>query len=239
MMDEPRIWSDKIESRGSFQERAALFEMMKHSDILLESLVSDEAVSVAVVGNSPCEIGCRAGALIDAHDVVIRFNRFATGGTLAADYGTKTTIEVRAFGAFPAEEEKPNTRPMFLTGHNIMLRQLNWDRVLRHWRAKRAIAQLPSHVYRYLIATLNATPSAGLVVLYALRQLRGKLKRNSVFGFSLIDQIQTRDSRAHYFDSEKASSKHDWRSERVVFDSLFDSNGKDVQVENKRTDRSG
>ena len=45
----------------------------------------------AVVGSGGTLIGSGAGAAIDAHDVVFRFNLAPTGGQWAADVGTRTT----------------------------------------------------------------------------------------------------------------------------------------------------
>lgn len=47
--------------------------------------------SVAIVGNAPCVLNHRHGALIDSHDLVVRFNRARTGG-LEEAIGSRTDV---------------------------------------------------------------------------------------------------------------------------------------------------
>lgn len=47
---------------------------------------------IAVVGNGPYEIGKNKGQEIDSHDVVYRFNNYATDEKFKCDYGSKITV---------------------------------------------------------------------------------------------------------------------------------------------------
>jgi len=51
-----------------------------------------ENKSIAIVGNSPCEIGKHRGKDIDNHDIVIRFNNYILDNDTTIDYGKKENI---------------------------------------------------------------------------------------------------------------------------------------------------
>ena len=75
------------------QKSSKLFIEFKKNKDAFKGLVTNK--KVAIVGNSPCEKGKNKGQEIDAHDVVVRFNRIDKISGLEKDYGSKTTIWVR------------------------------------------------------------------------------------------------------------------------------------------------
>lgn len=63
--------------------------------------------SVVLVGNGPGVIGANIGAIIDAHDEVVRFNNFKTAG-FERDIGAKTTLwSTFGKGVVPADSPPP------------------------------------------------------------------------------------------------------------------------------------
>ena len=75
---------------------AGIFEKFENSrrEKTFINFIKDK--KIAIVGNGPQEIGKNKGAEIDAHDVVIRFNKFKLDG-YESDYGIKTDVWCRNF----------------------------------------------------------------------------------------------------------------------------------------------
>src|SRR5262249_31436569 len=61
--------------RGEIFDLATLHTHIEDVSQSLLALLRDITRSVAIVGNSACELGSRKGRRIDAHDMVVRFNR--------------------------------------------------------------------------------------------------------------------------------------------------------------------
>ncbi len=184
---------------------------------IFEKLVQGK--SVAIVGNGPSEANRGRGAEIDSHDIVIRFNNYATAG-FERDYGSKTDIWVRGSG-----------------GDDIIDRVNADDYKLIMWEAD--YMHFPIHfnnldiLYRYL--SLNnkkcsnfdfethyslreasgiSFPSTGLVTVWKIYDLLGKATNHvSLYGFSFQEE-NANNSYQHYFkrrdpdDARRRSEVH-------------------------------
>lgn len=71
---------------------AKIYEHIKNNQekLLLERILLNK--TVAIVGNSPCEIGQNKGFEIDKNDIVIKFNNFSNSEKYQNDYGTKNDV---------------------------------------------------------------------------------------------------------------------------------------------------
>lgn len=71
---------------------AKIYEHIKNNQekLLLEKILLNK--TVAIVGNSPCEIGQNKGFEIDKNDIVIKFNNFSNSEKYQNDYGTKNDV---------------------------------------------------------------------------------------------------------------------------------------------------
>lgn len=185
-----------------------------------EALMRDRSVRIAVVGNSPIEAGRGRGAEIDRHDLVIRFNNYSDDPAYAADYGRRTDVWVRAGSHAGVWRRQPQTyRWIVFSGpdrrhHGVRA----WD-VIDVVAGGGHAAFVPTRIATDLSRSLGYAPSAGLLILYWLKCLRGTLTDGSVslYGFSLDDQ-PAGEARL-YFDrpdegiADKHVSRHNWTAE--------------------------
>ena len=211
--------------RAHIFELADLYDHLKSGTKSLVDTLRNQSITLAIVGNSPCELGYKRGPLIDSHDLVARFNLFSTDDKFVADYGQKCSIHVRR----PAPEEYNSL------SHKAGLTVLNWAdlpyRLRRHGSALKLfregvkLAGFPLGFHQPLYRELKAQPSAGLVFASLIKSVRGILPRESCFGFSFVDQIA--ETSAHYFQEARPSFKHRWLEERSMFERMTALGGKE------------
>lgn len=84
---------------------------------IFENTIKDKRV--AIVGNAPSEIGKSKGKLIDAYDLVIRFNNYEIKG-FEDDYGNNTDIWIRN-GCVNKERDYQNINYIYLNQIFIIL----------------------------------------------------------------------------------------------------------------------
>lgn len=159
---------------------------------LFESVVAGKA-RVAIVGNGPSEMGKGKGAEIDSHDIVIRFNNFATAG-FEADYGSKTDIWVRGSGGDDIVDRVDADQfklivweadymhfPIHFDNLDIMVRYLAKD------RRKCTNFSFKDHIDLREASGISF-PSSGLVAFWKLYNLIGVMvHRVSLYGFSFLE----------------------------------------------------
>lgn len=181
--------------------------------------LADPSVSIAVVGNSGVEAGKGQGAAIDAHDIVIRFNKLNVVEDAQVDYGsridmlvTNYTLIARFLGAL--------TVPMIVTGQDWEVFTTFKNPATKHAEAGIDIATVPRAVRKTLNQALKATSSSGIQILSMLAEMRSGLKNVDLYGFSLIDQIGEAPTSANYFRSSRPSANHNWRGEAIILDAL-------------------
>lgn len=200
---------------------AQLYRSIRDETEALGERIARNDVSCAIVGNSPCEKGSRNGPLIDGHDVVVRFNYFELGPDHERDYGSKFTIHGRGPGA-SGELAKRSLRAdqTVICTYDFAHLKRNWRLFLDLWQQGARIASLPRGFHLPLQQELRAEPSLGLAFLAFAKSVRGRLPRESCFGFSFVDQIGPSATSAHYFDNNAPALTHRWVEERAIFERL-------------------
>ncbi len=201
---------------------ASLFQSLVDGGAYLSNMVKREPSSVAVVGNSACEIGLGKGQHIDGHDLVIRFNRVAVGDLHRTDYGSKTDVHVLPIRADPRSFPPASGASViaYVMPH-ARFRFRHWDSALAHMNAGRKVADFPGPGFSKLATRLRAPPSAGLRVLDYLSEQTRRPESVGAFGFSFTDQIGKTAQSSHYFEATRPSMHHNWLKEREIFDAMF------------------
>lgn len=203
------------------RRRAALLDAMELEAARFTAVLCDPDTSVAVVGNSPVELGRGRGAAIEKHDYVVRFNDYQAGGKYAADYGSRTDFAIRHRQNVVKLTDESHPRDTVIILRHEIFREQDWARILELHDAGVRFGYLPWSAYRMAAERVARTPSAGLAVAVYMAHHRERLRRDSFFGFSLTDQVGG-DRKAHYFDALPPSMIHDWQREAELFASLFE-----------------
>lgn len=201
---------------------ATLYDELADSETVLRQRLGDPHVSCAVVGNSACEIGRGNGPTIDAHEEVVRFNRFDTSPPYDRDYGRKTSILVRVGNDKPeiGVDLPPGTLVLISSG-SILYRGRAWRAALRMRQEGHRLCVFPQRFHTQLSKMVVGSPSSGLSFVHLLKSLRGTLRREDFFGFAFVDQIGEQPKSAHYFEAARPSFVHKWDKELEIFNSLF------------------
>ena len=206
--------------RARISEFADLYAKLNDGTTSLMNLLRDKNYSIAIVGNSPCEIGSGKGLSVDSHDLVARFNLFSISEKFACDYGRKCSIHVRH-----PEDERINDASLasdwtVINRPDLVYRQRKWKNVLALSIAGARLSALPTGFHQPLYRTLRAEPSAGITFCALVKAVRGHLPRTSCFGFSFVDQTGKSPTSAHYFGNSRPSFKHHWTREKVMLEEL-------------------
>ena len=205
-----------------FHEYHVFYEMIRSNFINFEKLMRENYGSVCVVGNSPCDLGCGNGSKIDSHNIVVRFNNFATDHRFSNDYGQKTNVWVKA-GSFREVKRRDlqDFKQIIISGSNHLSRTPRCQDLFLEfmWEGVNASTFPPEIVYE-VYRNIKTPPSAGIIMLYWLYKTNGPLDINSVYGFSFTDQ--NRGVSSHYFeDTKKGDYRHDWDAEERFFKTLL------------------
>lgn len=210
--------------RAKYEPEISLSEKFRNGRGRFQDIVSDESISLCIVGNSPCERGRGLGAFIDSHDVVIRFNDYSTAPEYSEDYGRKTDIWSRNYtyqNIWRRDSEK--FRHTLLPGLSLYWRVPNgYQFLVDHAASGNSAEDVPVRIYHNLMVRVGVPPSSGLLVLYWIFAIRGGLKNVSVFGFSMMDQNGIGPVR--YFEDGVVRAKHpphSWQREWAVFNELI------------------
>lgn len=158
--------------------------------------------TVAIVGNSPNILGKKQGKIIDDRDIVIRMNSFALNDELKEDIGSK--INVWVHNAVSATSKCDNMNKIddfdyiFLIDdywHKCQIRtdgdiDLFLDKFYDVCKNKKAkLIYCPPEIKFDLKEKSGLRhPSAGLIILYYIYYLHGKLSSDSVFAFNEVEQ---------------------------------------------------
>lgn len=183
--------------------------------------LADPVHQIAVVGNSPCERGRGQGAQIDQHDRVIRFNAFDLAAPYAPDYGTRVDWVVRSAASDANLELDPQYqhKTVVISYIGFLARFRGWPLVQRLQAAGHRVCCYPAHLHQGLIQTLQRSPSAGLSMVWLLKQLRASaIHAVDYYGFAFTDQIGESATSSHYFEQATPSLRHAWQQERGCFE---------------------
>ncbi|MEE4248336.1 MAG: glycosyltransferase family 29 protein [Kangiellaceae bacterium] len=191
----------------------AMLDTFAHQGDLFGDLVTARANSIAIVGNSPVLLDHTAGAEIDDHDVVIRFNNYQLGPDMRGSTGRRTTVWFHTGGYdWLWRRDRAVFELSVLPGRAGFYRCLNGqDLILDHALRGQVCDFIPHNIYHSLLKTHDVgAPSMGLLCLAWVHDLLGGLGNVSLYGFRMLDQPQFQTS--DYFDQGHPSAKHphDW-----------------------------
>lgn len=196
-----------------------IYNKIERSSGIFEDLVG-KANSIAIVGNSPIEIGKGLGASIDKHELVIRFNNFSTSSEFRSDYGSKTDVWIKA-GYFDlmsrrsVEEFKLIVQPM----GDMVHRDPKACSYVLDYVDNDVMVEFFDPVLSYeLYHILGAQPSSGIMVLYYIYKIIGKIPEKSVFGFAFVDQAKGSTGYTHRVKAGKFY--HNWQGELDLFNKI-------------------
>jgi len=214
-----KLFSQAEKARGLLARSIAINQLLEELGTV------DSGKRVALVGNGPSLEGNGAGTDIDAHDIVIRFNN--TGivvdatAEIEADIGSKTTLWVASPG-LNFDTVRAAANRCAVTGPDP------WTRASRYWtqvavQAVTHIAIFDLRRWHCLVRELSAPPSAGLLMIDALRQAGVKASAMTTFGFSrlenhkLMDGAPNDETANHYRDDAARSDRHNWSAEATLY----------------------
>lgn len=191
-----------------------------HNSSQLAQQIKEE--TVAVVGNSPCELGSGKGKVIDSYSLVVRFNYFSVREHYSSDYGRRFDVHVR--GAGDTEEladRSSDARFVVLNQYNFLYHFRRWEHLKALYEKGVRLCCLPSGHHFPLQKELKAEPSLGLSFLKFVKDVTNHVERSQCFGFSLSDQLS---GKAHYFDHRQPAYTHNWIKEKQIFEGWVDNN---------------
>jgi hypothetical protein len=166
--------------------------------------------TIAVVGNGPSELGKGLGELIDAHDMVIRFNNFSTQG-FATDYGCRTDIWARNLRADIEDKSSHVPFEAIILAHDLMGYRIPDKSVLdllfrdlQH--SFQQVSSIPHAVYRAFISEAHMTgwesPTVGALIVYYLLKY-SNAKKIDCYGFSFFETPSADGFLPHYFNDHE------------------------------------
>ncbi|MFC1840464.1 glycosyltransferase family 29 protein [Thermodesulfobacteriota bacterium] len=209
------------EEENKKNQNLQFYRYLKTSEGTLEKLLKKYDNSVAVVGNSPKELGKGKGNVIDQHALVVRFNDYSINPPYDVDYGSKANIWVRSIGDWVPQRNIGKYELIMVSGLNLAHRYGEWRTIKSYALHAKPIELFPKEQQYELIEKLHAVPTAGISFCYMLYKIMGPLNPDSMFGFSFTDHIGENAVPSHYYDSRPPSERHNWYAERALFHQLL------------------
>lgn len=175
--------------------------------------------SICVVGNAARMRGSCVGPQIDQHQVVIRFNCFATSvaepveESVLADTGKR--LDVWTFSPILKMEHTERAleaKWLVMSGPDARHYVADWQFAIPMLQQGHRVLSVPLEIWRSLVTELQAPPSAGLLTLAWMIELLGDIKGLSAAGFQ---RGRYDAGRYHYaLPNHKPSVRHNWEAER-------------------------
>ena len=186
--------------------------------------------NVAIVGNAPSEIGKNKGEEIDSADLVIRINNYQITG-YEKDYGSKTDIWIRGFGAQDIKDYTKSNKYQFagIAGDYIHI-PLYWAFQLENLYRDLVIENIQTgyispYYYQKLRSEYDLDPTTGFSTIYTLLNTISPDKIK-FYGFSFLQERE--DGYAtHYFndrsdaEAKKMSINHSFTKESCIIRELL------------------
>lgn len=195
-----------------------------------------------VVGNSPCELGNGNGDIIDSLGGVIRFNDFSTKKGFESDYGKKTNIWIRGTNDKIIYTMKHKKK--IIDSFDLIVIRADRDRnsKFKNYLKKRNIyfEFFPAKLEKELEKKIGQCPSTGLLTLYWIYKIFGKIDKDRVFGFSFCAENRNKDpngGQVHYYNKNNLvnpetnkveliketflMSKHNWVREEEAYKKII------------------
>ncbi|MFZ2266497.1 MAG: glycosyltransferase family 29 protein [Azonexus sp.] len=185
---------------------------------------------LAVIGNGATLNGLGVGSRIDQHSLVVRFNHFMGGGTLAEDVGERTDVWVLSPGY---EGPVPDgVSWVVMSGPDMRYRLSDWHQLMPLLKQGVPLLTVPLAVWRQLTCLLQSPPSAGVLFLAHLNSLiGGHWQRVSIAG---IGSGLAKNGRYHAsLPRHLASERHAWDKEAKLVQAWRQNGLSAVTTENR------
>jgi hypothetical protein len=213
--------SFSILSNALFEDQQGIFTKIFESNQIDEFLSYLNQKSIAVVGNSPCEINLNRGRDIDNHDVIFRFNNFyQCGKKFSDDYGEKTSVWVHS-----AWDDVVFSKDLLDQVAYVLF--INESKYIQ-WNALPTLIKIVDYCPEKIVfasiddlrkinnLTKSIHLSTGIKLLYLLMI---KQIAFDIYGFKLVDQKEG--SRRYYFtDKTFQGTIHKWRHEEKLLNQV-------------------
>ena len=171
---------------------------------------------VCVLGNAAALLGSGMGKAVDACDAVIRFNHFGAGQSLSKDIGNRTDVWVVSPGY-----KGPTPQDVawaVMTGPDMRFRQQDWRAVMPLLSRGVPVLTIPLPLWRQLVVSLQAPPSAGVLTLRWLAEMNPVAAWQGICVAGIGTGL-TKDGRYHAVLARHiASTRHRWERERILVD---------------------
>lgn len=192
------------------------------NNIVDESLFKDK--TIAIVGNSGCELNQNKGSEIDSHDIVIRFNNYPEDEKWAKDYGKKTDIWVRNLSVDLIQKDRLDQYAYIIQNDDLIYRKntdRNLDLIYETYNNNKNYYILPIDFRRELKTKYGINrATSGCNILWTLYKLFGTLDKVDIYGFSFLSK-NYKDTE-HYYDTvSKLSKFHDMKIEIDFLHKLY------------------
>jgi glycosyltransferase involved in cell wall biosynthesis len=184
-------------------------------------LKSIKGKSIAIVGNSPTELGKNKGKDIDSYDVVIRFNNYSTDIQFQSDYGSKVNIWAITPGIESLNYQDAMYEYDFIISPklSIKIQGERLDILYNYILSGGNFFQIDSIECRQF--TNIMIPSIGLYILHFLSQNLNLVGKIGLFGFS---PKTAKEEKRHYFHGDPVPSSklkfHNWDKEHLCLGEL-------------------
>ena len=186
--------------------------------------------TIAIVGNSPCQLGKGLGAEIDSHDIVIRMNNYQTKG-FEEDYGSKTTIYARGAAADvmmrDSSEYEAIIVPWNVKNLVIATNSSVIDLCYEFYNSKKPIFAFSVAMEEDLYSCFLLWATTGLRVVWIIYRTLGNLDKVDFYGFNFLNENPDRYA-THYFNdrsdemAQKSSLRHHLSDEATFMKTFID-----------------
>ncbi|EGE4340431.1 TPA: glycosyltransferase family 29 protein [Escherichia coli] len=199
-----------------------LFLSLRKNEWDFENYVLNFKDNIALVGNSPIELGKRKGTKIDSFPKVARFNSAITEYPYYLDYGRKTNILVINPRYYETQRNMKHGLDYIIISDGNLYSSKNISYKLHDlMQFTSKICFIPRRVDIRLTHEISSSPSSGLKFIHWIYSISGHVLNSNIFGFSMNDQ-------SHGVATSYSSGKrvglntiHDWNKEKQYFESII------------------
>lgn len=197
----------------------------------------EQATAVQIVGNSPQIIGTGQAAMIDAADIVIRFNHFQSDHINLEDTGRKLSAWVVA-PAYSGPVPDLKTGYAIVAGPAMLYWQQRFQNLLgEHHNTEESVTmldnlshpvlQVPLSVWRKQVRRFAAPPSAGALLIEWISSIKNENNLSFTLNLVWFGYDQQADVRYHAAKPmHQPVSRHNWPLEHQWIKSLHHSSCK-------------
>ncbi len=177
--------------------------------------IRSHAGDICVVGNAPLAKGDERSAEVERFGCVVRFNNYSRTEDDSPTTGEQLNVWMVAPGiAPPYPPASRNTDWVIVSGADSLFRLDDWRAIAPLVADGKPVLSVPLAVWRSLVRTLEAPPSAGVLCLAWLIELLGEPGMISILGFQLDSQGDGRPRSVPLRHWPR--QRHNWSGEREL-----------------------